>query len=179
MSGSKSCLTLVMLIFVGLVSWVTFGSSTEAQTPVDASSQTKPAVPAKPAKEAEPKVRVPEAQNVTLIGRLVDLHSFMLDSYPNADRAKTTADALRAGVPAGLDTAAGLIVLGMGTKNPVDKLAPLAYQEVEVKGKLYLRRGARYLALTSIVKAKSSDPRAIPAKPPTLTGTADTKPAAP
>jgi hypothetical protein len=171
----------VLLIVAALAGTTILGPSVQAQAPGSGPAQTRPAEPAKPAggKEVEPKVRVPTSQNVNLTGRLVDLHSFMTDTYPNPDRAKTTADMIKAGVPAGLDTAAGLIVLGTGTKSPADRLPPLAYQEVEIKGKLYYRRGARYLDVTSIAKAKAVDGRGTPARPPTIGVVPATKPAAP
>lgn len=184
MTGVRAAGVVVGLI--GCFAWAVFDPSASAQMPpATAPSQTRPAEPVKRAeppkpakdKEAGPKVRVPVAQNVSLTGRLVDLHSFMTDSYPNQDRAKTTAELIKAGVPAGLDTPAGLIVLGMGTKSPADRLAPLAYQDVEVKGKLWLWRGARYLEITSISKAKAVDTRGTPARPPTVGATPASKPA--
>jgi hypothetical protein len=179
MHGSRSSMRLVCLLVLGAVKCFTPGPSVAAQTPAPGTSQTKPAAPAKPVKEAEAKVRGPAAEDVTLTGRVVDLHSFMTGTYPNPDRAKTTADLLKAGVPAGIDTAAGLFILGMGAKNPADKLTPFAYQEVDVKGKLHSRRGARYIEIVSIGKAKAADTRGIPARPPTIVGGATTKPAAP
>ncbi len=190
MCGRRLLRTLVVPFLAGFVGWNV--QPGRAQMPTTAPAQTQPAAPAKPAREAapvkpareaepklEPKVKVPAAQNVTLTGRLVDLHSFMTDSYPTPDRAKTTAERFKAGVPAGLDTAAGLIVLGSGQKNAADKLAPLAYEQVEVKGRLYYLRGSRYLEFTSLSKAKAPDTRGLPVKPPTLSGTPATKPASP
>lgn len=164
-----------------------FGPSVRAQVPGTAPAQTQPAEPANPVqpakpaggKDLEPKVRMPTSRNVTLTGRLVDLHSFMTDTYPNPDRAKTTADLLKAGVPAALDTVAGLILLGTGTRGSADRLVPLAYQEVEIKGRLHYRRGARYLDVTSITKAKAVDTHGMPAKPPTIGLVPATKPAGP
>lgn len=157
------------LIVAGLGGWAILDLAANAQTP----SVSGPAE----AKPPAPTVRMPEPRNVTLTGRLVDLHSFMTDKYADADRAKTTADRLKAGVPAGLDTPAGLIVLGTGAKYSPDKLIPLAYQEVEVKGKPYYRRGARYLEFTSINKAKAPDTTGLPAKPPTVGEKPTTTPA--
>jgi hypothetical protein len=188
MCGLRSLRTVLVLVLAGFVVWNALVPSADAQMPTTAPAQSQPAAPArpvkepapaKPAREAETKVQVPVPQNVTLTGRLVDLHSFMTDSYPAPDRAKTTAERLKAGVPAGLDTAAGLILLGSGLKNAADKLVPLAYEEVDVKGKLHYRRGARYLEFTSIAKAKAPDTRGLPAKPPTLGGAPATKPAGP
>ena len=192
MCGLRSPKVVVVLILAGFVGWNVLVLSAGAQLPATEPAQSQPAAPAKPAKEpapgkpareaeprTEPKVQVPVSRNVTLTGRLVDLHSFMTDSYPTADRAKTTTERLKAGVPAGLDTAAGLILLGSGLKNAADKLIPLAYEEVEVKGKLHYRRGARYLEFTSVSKAKAPDTRGLPARPPTLGGGPATKPASP
>ncbi|HPD32494.1 MAG TPA: hypothetical protein PLL20_21075 [Phycisphaerae bacterium] len=145
------------LIVAGLGGWAILDLAANAQT-----------LPANAPAEAKSSVRLPEPQNVTLTGRLVDVHSFMTDKYPDADRGKTTADRLKAGVPAGLDTPAGLILLGTGAKYSPDKLIPLAYQEVEVKGKRYYRRGVWYLEFTSINKAKAADTTGLPAKPATV-----------
>lgn len=150
----------------GVGGWAILGLAANAQT-----------LPSNTPAEARPPVRLPEPQNVTLTGRLVDLHSFMTDKYPDADRGKTTADRLKAGVPAGLDTPAGLILLGMGARYSPEKLVPLAYQEVEVKGKRYYRRGAWYLEFTSINKSKASDTIGLPAKPPTVRDKPATAPA--
>ncbi len=78
-----------------------------------------------------------------------------------------------------MNTRAGLILLGIGTRNAADKLAPLAYQDVEVKGKMYFGGGARYVEFTSISKAKAVDMRGTPARPPTVGRTPATKPASP
>ena len=156
------------LIVAGLGGWTILDLAANAQTP-----------PVNPMAEAKPSVRLPEPQNVTLTGRLVDLHSFMTDKYPDADRVKTTADRLKAGVPAGLNTPAGLILLGTGAKYLPDKLVPWAYEEVEVKGKLYYLRGARYLELTNISKAKAPNTTGLPVKPPTVRDKPATTPASP
>lgn len=159
------------LVVAGFGGWAILDLAASAQTPsASGSAEAKPPAPA---------VRMPEPRNVTLTGRLVDLHSLMTDKYPDTDPAKTTADRLKAGVPAGLDTPAGLIVLGTGAKYSSDKLIPLAYQEVEVKGKLYYLRGARYLEFTNISKAKASDTTGLPVKPPTVGGKPATTPASP
>lgn len=183
--------TFAGLIMAAVAGWALPASQVGAQVPTTAPSPARPEVPAAPPErpasgapvkqpepKSEPKARPVEPQNVTLTGRLVDLHSFMTGSYPSQDRAKTTAERLKAGVPAGLDTAAGLILLGMGPKNPVDRLAPLAYEEVEVKGKLHYRRGARYLEFTNIGKAKPIEFPGAPARPPTIGGGSTTQPAA-
>ena len=89
-------------------------------------------------------------RDVTLEGRIVDLQCVMTGKYPSADQAKCTADCIRAGVPAGLETETGLVVLGQGTTGPVKALMPLAFQQVEARGKLYEKGGLKYLDITSI-----------------------------
>lgn len=96
------------------------------------------------------------AREVTLTGRVVDLHGFATGQYRTANRAECTAACIRDGVPAGLETRSGVVVLGQGMSGPSKALLPLAYQEVEVTGKLYRKGGLRYLDITSI-RAQSKE----------------------
>jgi len=98
------------------------------------------------------------AREVTLSGRVVDLHCFMTGQYPSADRAKCTADCIRNGVPAGLETPTGVVVFGQGTTGPAKTLLPLAYEQVEATGKLYEKAGVKYLDIASLAKAGEPKP---------------------
>jgi hypothetical protein len=93
------------------------------------------------------------AQEVTMTGRVVDLQCFMTGQLPSADVTKCTADCIRAGVPVGLNTGKGLIVLGQGTTGPAKTMLPFANQDVQVRGKLYEKDGAKYLDIASVKKA--------------------------
>ena len=90
------------------------------------------------------------AKDATLTGRVVDLHCFMTGEMPSADPVRCTADCLRAGVPAGLETDTGLVVLGQGVQGPAKALVPFAFKTVEISGKLHERDGVRYLDIASI-----------------------------
>lgn len=90
------------------------------------------------------------AREVTLEGRIVDLHCFMTGQQPSTDTVKCTADCIRAGVPAALETSTGLFVLGQGAGGAVKTLVPMAYQEVEAHGKLYEKDGVKYLDIITI-----------------------------
>lgn len=102
----------------------------------------------------------PNAKEVTMTGRVVDLQCFMTGQAPSADVKKCAADCIRAGVPAGLETTDGLIVLGQGVKGPAKTLLSFAHQTVEVSGKLYEGGGVRYLDISSIQASdKANDER--------------------
>lgn len=87
---------------------------------------------------------------VTLVGRVIDFHCFMTGKPHSADTAKCAADCIRAGVPVGLETSEGLIVLGNGMTGPAKVLQPFAHQRVEVRGKLFEEGGVRYLDIASV-----------------------------
>ncbi|MHC4092607.1 MAG: hypothetical protein ACYSVY_20425 [Planctomycetota bacterium] len=91
----------------------------------------------------------PPAREVTMEGKVIDLHCFMTGKFPSTDHIKCTRECIRAGVPAALETEDGLVILGKGPKGPARMLDDLALQHAEVKGKLYEREGLRYLDLTS------------------------------
>jgi len=88
-------------------------------------------------------------QDVTLIGKVVDLQSFMTGKFTSSDPVQATQDCIRQGVPAALETEIGLIVIGLGERGPSRTLIPLAFKNVEVKGKLYENDGLQYLDLAS------------------------------
>ena len=150
--------TLVGLVTLGgltlVLSAPTFaeqkaGSSPRTDTP-QARLHPKAIAPAGETKAAmEPKT-------TTLTGRIVDLRCYMTNEYPSADHAKCTTDSIKAGVPAALETSTGLVMLGQGMKGIGDKLVPLAWQHVEVKGKLYEHHGLKYIDFTSVEKAASA-----------------------
>jgi len=94
----------------------------------------------------------------TLTGRVVDIHCFMTGQFPSEDKAKCTADCIKAGVPAALETPTGLILLGQGTGGAAKSLVPLAYQQVEVKGQLFEKAGVKYLDITSIQAKANAKP---------------------
>lgn len=126
---------------------------------------------AKPAAKptAKATASTTEGKEVTLTGQVVDLHCFMTGDYISNDHAKCTADCLRAGVPAVLETKEGLVFVSHGSKSAGDVLAPLADKNVEVRGKLYTKNGVRYLDLQTAkeVAAASSANRALASVNPT------------
>lgn len=93
--------------------------------------------------------KTPKPEEVTLVGLVVDLQTYMTEKCPNDDFAKCTRDNIRGGVPAALETEDGLIIVGMGDKGPARLLVPLAYQNAEVTGKLYDRDGFLYLDMNA------------------------------
>jgi hypothetical protein len=108
------------------------------------------------AQQRRPAERPGPAREVTLTGRIVDLQSFVTGQYRTANRAECTAACIRDGVPAGLETRSGVVVLGQGMTGPSKTVLPHAYQEVDVTGKLYKKGGLRYLDITSI-RAQSKE----------------------
>ena len=102
--------------------------------------------------------KVPPPQDVTLTGKIIDLHSFMTDRFESSDHVKCTQRCIKHGVPAALETEDGLIIIGEGPKGPKRTIEPLASQYAELKGKLYERKGIKYIDIESAKAAK--DPRA-------------------
>jgi hypothetical protein len=92
-----------------------------------------------------------EGKEVTLTGRLVDLHCAITGKYISADREECTQDCLRAGVTPALETDRGLVILGKGMTSPARTLAEHAFQEIRVTGKLYEKSGIHYLDMTAAV----------------------------
>lgn len=86
-----------------------------------------------------------DGKEVTLTGRLVDLHCAMTGKYPSADKTQCTEQCLRAGVTPALETEGGLVILGKGMTSPARMLADHAFQDIKVTGKLYEKAGLRYL----------------------------------
>ncbi|MCK4659011.1 MAG: hypothetical protein KAV82_05765 [Phycisphaerae bacterium] len=97
-------------------------------------------------------------REVTLTGKVVDLHCYMTERFPSADAVKCTRECIRVGVPAALETDDGLIIIGKGLKGPARDIAPLALQNVELKGKLYERHGLRYIDIISAKVVKKTPP---------------------
>lgn len=102
----------------------------------------------------------PRGQETVMTGRLVDLQSFMTGKHPGGDPRRSSQEAIRAGVPAALETEDGMIVIGMGERGPARMLSPLALQQVELKGRLYEKEGLTYLDLISAkaVKEEKEEP---------------------
>jgi hypothetical protein len=99
-----------------------------------------------------------QGREVTLTGQIVDLHCAMTGQYPSEDRAKCTADCIRAGVPAALKIKAGFVVLGHGADGPAKAVLPHAFEHVDVTGKIYRAGGLRYLDIESIQPASGQAP---------------------
>ncbi|HRX85100.1 MAG TPA: hypothetical protein P5572_08785 [Phycisphaerae bacterium] len=89
------------------------------------------------------------AKDVTLQGKVVDLHCYMTADTPPADATKC-AECIRAGVPVALETEDGLVMLGAGVKGPAKTCAAHAGQHVTVRGKLYEKAGVKYLEIEGI-----------------------------
>jgi hypothetical protein len=92
-----------------------------------------------------------------MTGRVVDLHCYMTGQYESTDHAKCTAECIRNGVPAGLETEKELFLLGQGTKSAAKTLEPLAFQQAEIRGKVYEKNGVKYLDVIS-AKKKAPEP---------------------
>lgn len=117
-------------------------------------------VAARPRQGAKP-------EEVVIVGRVVDLYSYMSGDTASDDPVKETRDNLRSGVPAGLEIEDGIVVIGMGKQNPARKLLPLAYKEVELTGKLYDKDGILYVDMQE-VKAVGTEGDAEPAHEPAV-----------
>ncbi len=103
-------------------------------------------------------------RDVTLTGKIVDLHGFMTGKCDLSDHARCTLECIKAGIPAAIETEDGLVVIGQGSKGPRKTLIPLAFKLVELKGKLYERAGVRYIDVTVAkaieVRSESTDEEA-------------------
>jgi hypothetical protein len=93
-------------------------------------------------------------REVTLEGRVVDLHSYMSGKHASDDHDRATQQALRSGVPAALEVEDGVVILGHSGKGGIRSLFPLANKEAELIGMLYDKEGIRYLAVSSAKQAK-------------------------
>lgn len=96
-------------------------------------------------------------EDVTLVGTIVDLQSFMTGKSTGTDPVRATQECIRQGVPAALETEEGLVVIGMGERGPSRTLIPLAFKKVEVKGKLYEKDGLQYLDMATIGLVKEKE----------------------
>jgi hypothetical protein len=101
----------------------------------------------------DPPVKFKQGSETTLEGRVVDLECLMTGKFATKDHAKCTADCIRAGVPAALETPGGLVLIGEGGKSPSAQLVPFAFENVKIVGKLYERDGVRYIDMTKVEKA--------------------------
>ena len=99
----------------------------------------------------------PKPEEMTLVGTVVDLHSYMTGKHSSDDERKSTRDSIRAGVPAALETEEGLVIIGTGNKGPGRKLLPFALREVELTGTLYEEDGFEYIDMESIRAVDDED----------------------
>jgi hypothetical protein len=109
-------------------------------------------------KSGTPPAQTAEAKEVTLSGKLVDLQCYMSGKFVGKSLEACSRACIRRGVPAALETNDGLVVLGMA-KGASARLATHAMDAVEVTGKLYEKRGLKYLDVTSVQKLKSLRPK--------------------
>jgi hypothetical protein len=98
-----------------------------------------------------------QGKEVTLTGKVVDLHCFMTGSQPTKDVVKCTRECLRDGVPAALEVDGGLVLLGKGLRGIGRELTRHAQDTVEIKGKLYEKHGLKYVDVASVKEAKKSN----------------------
>lgn len=110
------------------------------------------AMAAGPSRGGEKKPR-----DVTLTGRVVDVYSYMTGKFASSDPIRSTRACIQAGVPVAVEVPDGLIVVGQGTKGPRKMLARLAYQRVELRGRLYERGGLRYIDMSEANLAKATE----------------------
>lgn len=102
---------------------------------------------------AKREKKVEQGREMTFVGKIVDLQNFMNGKYPSDDKAKCTADALKAGVPAAIDTPSGLVVIGQAGNSPSKTLIPLAFTRAKVSGKYYEKNGLKYIDIASASSA--------------------------
>ncbi len=108
---------------------------------------------AEPQAAKKEKKAVEQGREMTFVGKIVDLQNFMNGKYPSDDKAKCTADALKAGVPAAIDTPSGLVVIGQAGNSPSKTLIPLAFTRAKVSGKYYEKNGLKYIDIASATSA--------------------------
>jgi len=101
-----------------------------------------------------PRNKPSRARDLTVRGRLVDLRTYMTGKSSDENSVKGTQDNFRAGVPAGIETEEGLVLVGSADRGPARMIVPLAMQQVEAKGKLYEREGLKYLDMLTIQAQK-------------------------
>jgi len=133
---------------------VVVGLAAVAAFMMPAAAQDKPATAAPP----------PPAKEMTITGKLVDLHCLMAGCPAKEDPAKCFVECVKNGVPVAVETPTGLVILG-NMKGIAKMVEPLALQQVEAKGKLYEKHGVKYLDLLTIQKAAEKAPLQ-PVEPP-------------
>jgi hypothetical protein len=107
----------------------------------------------------------PAAKEVTLTGKLTDLHCFMAGCpATEKDPVKCAKECIEKGVPAVLEVEKGIVILGKGMEGGAKLFAPLAGQQVEVKGKVYEKAGVKYMDVVEAKKAGEKAPEKAPAK---------------
>ena len=98
--------------------------------------------------------RSPKPKDVTMAGMITDLHSYATgESQPT----RAVQRLIRGGMPAVLETDKGPILLGSVSKQYRKELLKLVHEDVEVEGKLYEKRGLRYLDIIAMGLADSGD----------------------
>jgi hypothetical protein len=107
----------------------------------------------------------PAAKEVTLTGKVVDLHCFMAGGAGKEDATKCMKECIEKGVPAVLETSKGIVLLGKGMEGVAKLVGPHANQQVEVKGKLHEKAGLKYLDIIEIKKAEEKGAEKPVAKP--------------
>jgi hypothetical protein len=108
----------------------------------------------------------PPAKEVTLTGKVTDLHCFMAGCpATEKDPVKCSKDCIEKGVPAVLETDKGIVILGKGMEGAGKLFAPLAGQQAEAKGKVYDKAGVKYMDVTEIKKTGEKAPEKPVAKP--------------
>jgi hypothetical protein len=165
----------LVLAAIAICSFVT--QNAMAQAKPDAKPEVKKDEPKKEPPKAEPKKTEPPkadpkkdepkadaGKEVTLTGKLTDLHCFAMGIK---EEPAKTGECLKAGAPAVLETATGVVLLSKGPKGT--DLAAMAGQEVEIKGKLFEKAGLKYVDFTAIAKKggeakKPEPPKAEPKK---------------
>lgn len=97
-----------------------------------------------------------QAKDLAIVGKVVDLQSYMTGKIMGKDPIKWSRECVRRGIPAALETDGGLIILGVATGRPT-KIAEHVMKTVHVQGKLYEKGGMKYLEVTDMKPAKLDD----------------------
>jgi len=126
--------------------------------------------PRPPGQDLPPAAQATPGREMTVTGRVVDVHGFLTGDYPSEDKAKCTADNLKNGVPPALETNDGLVIVSQGQRSAAPALVPLAFQQVEAKGKFFQKDGIRYLDIASIEAAGGSAKNDEQGRPPAPSG---------
>lgn len=111
-----------------------------------------------PEKAAAREKKSPPGKEMTLVGKIVDLQNYMSGQYSSDDKAKCTADAIKAGVPVAIESATGMVVIGEGSTSPSKTFAPLAMKRVQITGKFYEKGGLKYIDVANAREA-TVDPK--------------------